>query len=474
MKKILILLTAFLLMVNSLHAVQTWDGTSSGKWVNGSGTEADPYLIETPAHLAYLSARVKAGNTYEGVYFLQTDDFDLNSKTWTPIGTDTYKFAGVYDGGDKKISKLKNAIFGYICSATIKNLTLNGAEVTNTSTLCKNTEGNSHILNCHCTGTIKVTINTQASSTSEFFAGGIIHCSGGASLTMTACSNQAIMNVTFPNYSSSGNAVFGYVGGFLGYSSCSTLVSQSINACNMTIAPTGYKYAGDFIGIAGSGNIIEKSYSTPSANMPDGYFGVAKTSNTTLIRGCYARGTYIFSTGCITQTNAVCCYLAPRSSDVMTTTIRTSGGSNINYNLPYYWQSESYCFFYAPNNAKIGLKDKSILSELNMLGDYFTMDLEGINDGYPILKWQAGIRYNINATCDPARGTVKGGGEYAMGNTVTLTATPKSGSTFVGWSDGNTDNPRTITVEGDANYIAQFTKSAYTIYVNQDGTSNIE
>jgi hypothetical protein len=108
------------------------------------------------------------------------------------------------------------------------------------------------------------------------------------------------------------------------------------------------------------------------------------------------------------------------------------------------------------------------------MDEFFTMDLEGINDGYPILTWQKGTRYNINATCDPARGTVKGGGEYALGNTVTLTATPKYGSTFVGWSDGNIDNPRTITVEGDATYIAQFTKSAYTIYVNQDGTSYIE
>ena len=51
------------------NALQTWDGTASEAWTNGSGTEADPYLIETPAHLKYLSAQVAAGNTYEGVYF---------------------------------------------------------------------------------------------------------------------------------------------------------------------------------------------------------------------------------------------------------------------------------------------------------------------------------------------------------------------------------------------------------------------
>ena len=102
------------------------------------------------------------------------------------------------------------------------------------------------------------------------------------------------------------------------------------------------------------------------------------------------------------------------------------------------------------------------------------MDLEGINDGYPILKWQAGPRFTITGSCDTNRGTVKGGGEYAPGNTVTLTATPKKGCTFVGWSDGNIDNPRTVTVEGDATYRAQFIKSSYTIYVNQDCTNYIE
>jgi hypothetical protein len=102
------------------------------------------------------------------------------------------------------------------------------------------------------------------------------------------------------------------------------------------------------------------------------------------------------------------------------------------------------------------------------------MDYEGINDGYPILKWQAGTRYNISATCDANRGSVTGGGEYPNGYTATLTATPKNGCTFVGWSDGNTDNPRTVTVSGDAAYIAQFAKSSYIIYVNQDCTGNIE
>ena len=41
-------------------------------------------------------------------------------------------------------------------------------------------------------------------------------------------------------------------------------------------------------------------------------------------------------------------------------------------------------------------------------------------------------------------GTVEGSGEYANGDTATLTATPAEGWHFSRWSDGNTDNPRQI------------------------------
>lgn len=37
-------------------------------------------------------------------------------------------------------------------------------------------------------------------------------------------------------------------------------------------------------------------------------------------------------------------------------------------------------------------------------------------------------------------------GRYAPGSNVTITAKPDDGCGFMGWSDGNTDNPRTITI----------------------------
>ncbi len=65
--------------------------------------------------------------------------------------------------------------------------------------------------------------------------------------------------------------------------------------------------------------------------------------------------------------------------------------------------------------------------------------------------------YTISVSA--VNGQVLGGGEYQYGATIDLTAIPNEGYVFDQWSDGVTDNPRTITVIGDAEYTALF-KSA--------------
>ena len=60
------------------------------------------------------------------------------------------------------------------------------------------------------------------------------------------------------------------------------------------------------------------------------------------------------------------------------------------------------------------------------------------------------------ASANTAMGTVSGTATKQYNQTVTLTATPKSCYQFVQWNDGNTSNPRTVTVQGTATYTATF------------------
>ena len=78
------------------------------------------------------------------------------------------------------------------------------------------------------------------------------------------------------------------------------------------------------------------------------------------------------------------------------------------------------------------------------------------------------------ASNNTAWGTVSGGGTYNEGATATLTATAAAGYRFVSWQDGNTQNPRTVTVTGNATYTATFEAippTQYTLTVASNNTA---
>ena len=69
-------------------------------------------------------------------------------------------------------------------------------------------------------------------------------------------------------------------------------------------------------------------------------------------------------------------------------------------------------------------------------------------------------------------GTVEGTGVYPEGSTVEIKAIPTDSTQFVRWDDGNTDNPRTITVTSDMVFTAIFEPiPVYTITVRSANTS---
>lgn len=74
-------------------------------------------------------------------------------------------------------------------------------------------------------------------------------------------------------------------------------------------------------------------------------------------------------------------------------------------------------------------------------------NINGIGDcGYS-------IQVSVN---NSSMGYVQGGGTYNQGETCVLTAVPYNGYRFDHWQDNNTQNPRTITITGNATYTAYF------------------
>ncbi|MCQ2235623.1 MAG: leucine-rich repeat protein [Bacteroidales bacterium] len=81
-------------------------------------------------------------------------------------------------------------------------------------------------------------------------------------------------------------------------------------------------------------------------------------------------------------------------------------------------------------------------------------------------------RYKVTATVDPecaGMGTVKGSNGYDKNSTATLEAVPAENYLFVEWSDGNKQNPRTMTVTEAVNLTAKF---AYRYYIKTQPAAN--
>lgn len=227
----------------SAHA-DTWDGTTiATAYAGGTGTQTDPYQINTCAQLAYLAQQVNAGTSYSGIYFKQTDDLNLNSKAWTPIGGTTGAdvataptFKGNYDGQSKAINNLTvsgttytrgSGLFGLAGNATFKNMILSGVNI-NTNIwaggIIGYTYGGVTIDNCHI---LCGTVTSTAKS-----AGGMVGylnntTTSGNTSSITKCTNGANINGTGGNYEG--------IGGMVGYATYGTLtISNCANVGKIT------------------------------------------------------------------------------------------------------------------------------------------------------------------------------------------------------------------------------------------------
>ena len=167
-----------------------------------------------------------------------------------------------------------------------------------------------------------------------------------------------------------------------------------------------------------------------------------------------------------------------------TATVWVPCGSLEAYRSATYWSNfsdirESFPYTLNVSSADLTMGTASITQQPTCSNDNATI-VATPNEGYRFVQWNDGntenprtitVTSNVEYTAsfealptytitavsaDEEMGTVTGGGDYYEGETVTLTATANDGYWFVAWTDGNTDNPRTVTVTGDATYTATF------------------
>ena len=217
--------------------------------LTGSGTDADPYLINNYSELKQVGLQLNK------IYRLNAD-LDLNGVHHYVIGSRTQTFSGTFDGYGHTISNLNLpnqnvSYYGFFgnSSGTIKNLMVNNANV----------NGNFRvgIINGYG-GTIKHN-NVSGIVTGYNNVGGI------AGHNSNSYSNTANVDVT-------GNT---YVGGAVGYNEEGYKVGGTITE-------------GDITGVTGVGGIIGRSYCYACSNVVQGVYksgNVKGNSNVNRISG---------------------------------------------------------------------------------------------------------------------------------------------------------------------------------------------
>ena len=128
-----------------------WAQTQPSK---GDGKVGNPYIITKAEELAWFRDQVNGGNKkicakiadnvevidMSTVCHAADKSQNLEEKSWVPIGNNNNKYQGAFDGNNKTItnlyinaSQLNVGLFGYTNEGTIKNLTFEYANVTNTN-----------------------------------------------------------------------------------------------------------------------------------------------------------------------------------------------------------------------------------------------------------------------------------------------------------------------------------------------------
>ncbi len=375
--------------VKSAADADMWELAQCSEPANVGGV----YQISTEKELHWFASEVNGGNTAISAKLL--NDIALTTNNWYPIGRKGHGFAGTFDGNGKSITDLKltsdkdeTGFFGLLTNGgKVKSLSVSGSviatgDVSQTGGIAGamgEVGSKSSITDCTFSGT--VTGNIQV--------GGIIGCVGQHN-QVERCANHAAV---------SGKEDVGGVAGANSYG--------VMRYCYNTgaVGPDTAKQVGGIVGNQQNYAEMVACYNTGVVTGADYVGGIAgKVYVAAMPSGCYNVGEV--ST-------------APRCGGA----VGSFGGDD-------YIMVKNGSFFKEINNAafkangaasrtEAQMKASSFVRELNSeaYGTYFTADSKSVNNGYPILLWQAGgfqVTFDARGgTCETKTVTVLEGGSLA-------------------------------------------------------------
>jgi len=252
-------------------------------FAHGTGTAADPYLVETADDLNGV-------RDYLDAHFKQMADIDLSAyENWEPIGEDAdgKRFTGIYDGNRYTVNNLMinttnhyKGLFGVCDTATINNLGVMNANIQggNQGAVLVGKCTSSTLTNCYTTGNVRGLSNIGGlvgyNHTSK-----ITNCYSMANVTGT--NNQSgglvgysISSSIIENCYSTGNVTgYNYCGGFVGCNHTSKITN-----CYSIGAVSANKYFSGFVGYIYSSTIISSYYDSETSGYSDTGKGTPKTT----------------------------------------------------------------------------------------------------------------------------------------------------------------------------------------------------
>jgi hypothetical protein len=242
----------------------------------GSGTETDPYQINTLDNLLWLSTNSDSWDSY----FIQTADIDAsstvnwnNGEGFEPIGRDFVFFNGNYQGQNYEITgiyinrpqSVQQAFFGYIGAGTVQNLHLSNCNVTGEEIvggLIGWLDYYGEVLNCSVEGIV--------SGVSRI--GGFIGVVKGGHID--GCSSFGTVS----------NNEYSFTGGFVGSDDSST-ISNSFNSAVVN----GMSCSGGFAGFTTNSQITD-CYNLGTVNGHSNVGGFAGKCGNSVLVGCFNSG----------------------------------------------------------------------------------------------------------------------------------------------------------------------------------------